>query len=388
MRIVFFAGRMPDLCGAFFHDIDLAIELQKRGHEITFMTILEVPKEGVNGGYYRGFRFMHYSAGGKYLDISEGWICPHAPSLPEVRRLNSRGYNRPILATCHYDGSYKALIKNNPGRAITWVEMLMFINATMEPNFRKSVIPWPPNIIRTAIVRPLMHEDKIKIDEPFQGEYITIVNANQNKGVSQFIEIAKRMPERKFLAVIPYYGELRPPPAPSNVEWVPFDDDIRTILKKTRILLMPSYYESFGRVAVESMYNGIPVIYSKPAIKPKDLTGSTEGMEEWIKPAGIPCERENIDEWLNLIISLDDEETYSSRSEFVKQHIQTMNLFSEPARIAGLVEQFLRENPVKIQTPQSKQQESMQQMPQQNATKIVQPTGRVGLSNGRLRVQR
>jgi glycosyltransferase involved in cell wall biosynthesis len=169
---------------------------------------------------------------------------------------------------------------------------------------------------------------------------------------------------------------------------IPFDDDIRNVLKRTRILLMPSYYESFGRIAVESMYNGIPVIYSKPAAKPRDLTGSTEGMEEWIKPAGIPCERENIDEWVNQIISLDDETTYSERSEVVKQHIRSMNLFTEPTRIAGLVEQFLRENPVKIQTPQSKKEELLQQMPQQTATKIVQPEGRVGFSSGRLRVQR
>jgi len=379
---------MPDLCGAFFHDIDLAIELERRGHEIVFLTIIDVPKEGVNGGVYRGFRYMHYSAGGKYLDVSEGWICPHAPSLPEVRRLNSRGYNRPILTTCHYDGSYQALTKNNPGRMIRWVEMVMFINSTMEPNFRKNVNPWPPNVVRTAIVRPLMHEDKIRIDEPFQGDCITLVNANQNKGVTQFIEIAKRMPDRKFLAVIPYYGELTPPPVPSNVELIPFDNDIRNILKRTRILVMPSYYESFGRVAVESMYNGIPVIYSKPAIKPKDITGSTEGMEEWITPAGIPCERENIDQWINIINSLDDETTYSNRSEVVKQHIRNMNLFTESNRIAGLVEQFIRENPVKIHVPQPNQQESIQMTPQQTATKIVQPTGRVGLSSGRLRIQR
>jgi glycosyltransferase involved in cell wall biosynthesis len=387
MRIVFFAGRMPDLCGAFLHDIDLATELQRRGHEIVFMTVLDVPKEGVNGGFYRGFRYMHYSAGGSYLDVSEGWICPHYPSLPEVRRLNSRGYNRPILTTCHYDGSYQALIKNNPGRAIRWVEMVMFINSKMESNFRKYVDPWPPNVMKTAVVRPLMHEDKIQINESFEGDCITLVNANNNKGVNQFIEIAKRMPERKFLAVIPYYGELRPPPAPSNVEWISFDDDVRNILKRTRILLMPSYYESFGRIAVESMYNGIPVIYSKPAAKPKDMTGSTEGMEEWIKPAGIPCERENIDEWTSLITSLDDETVYSERSSIVKQHIRSMNLFTEVTRVAGLVEQFVRENPVKIQLPQSKQQESIQ-TPQKSATKIVQPEGRVAFSSGRLRIQR
>jgi len=387
MRLVFFAGRMPDLCGAFLHDIHLATELQRRGHEIIFLTVIDIPKEGVNGGMYRGFRYMHYSAGGRYLDVSEGWICPHFPSLPEVRRLNRRGYNRPILTTCHYDGSYPALITNNPGRDIRWVEMVMFINSTMESNFRKNVNPWPPNVTRTTIVRPLMHEDKIRIDEPFQGDCITIVNANQNKGINQFIEIAKRMPERKFLAVIPYYGELQPPPAPSNVEWIPFDDDVRNILKRTRILLMPSYYESFGRIAVEAMYNGIPVIYSKPAIKPKNITGSTEGMEEWIKPAGIPCERENIDEWLDHIISLDDETVYTNRCQVVKEHIYSMNLFTEVTRVSELVEQFVRENPVKIQTPQSKQQESIQ-TPQQTVRKLVEPIGRVGLSSGRLRIQR
>jgi glycosyltransferase involved in cell wall biosynthesis len=386
MKFVFFAGRMPDLCGAFLHDIDLAIELEKRGHDVVFMS-LEIPSVGVNGGTYRGFKYMHFSAGGKYLDVSEGWICPHAPALPEVRKLNARGYNRPILATCHYDGNYLAIVRNNPGRKIQWVEMMMFINSIMEPNYRKNVDPWPPNVVRTAIVRPLMHESKIRIDEEFQGDCITLVNANQNKGVAQFIAMARHMPDRKFLGVIPYYGELRLPPAPDNIEWIPFDDDIRTILKRTRILVMPSYYESFGRIAVEAMYNGIPVIYSRPAAKPKYPGGSTEGVQSWIAPAGIACDREKTEEWAAAIENLDDETVYTARSELSKQHVQSMNLFTEGPRIAGLVEQFVRDYPVKIQTPQQQQQQQQDQ-PQQTATKLVQPAGRIGFSNGRLRLQR
>jgi len=378
---------MPDLCGAFLHDIDLAIELEKRGHDVVFMS-LEVPKIGVNGGTYRGFKYMHFSAGGRYLDASEGWICPHAPALPEVRKLNSRGYNRPILATCHYDGNYLAITRNNPGRRIQWVEMFMFINSIMEPNYKKNVDPWPPNVMRTAVVRPLMHENKIRIDEEFSGDCITLVNANQNKGVAQFIALARRMPERKFLGVIPYYGELSLPPAPDNIEWIPFDDDIRNILKRTRILVMPSYYESFGRIAVEAMYNGIPVIYSRPATKPKYPGGSTEGVQAWISPAGIPCDRENVEEWVSAIKDLDSEETYTTRSNQSRQHIKDMNLFTEASRIAGLVEQFVRDYPVKIQTPQQQQQQAEDQTPRQTAAKIVQPAGRVGFSNGRLRIQR
>jgi glycosyltransferase involved in cell wall biosynthesis len=175
---------------------------------------------------------------------------------------------------------------------------------------------------------------------------------------------------------------------PNNIELIPFDDDIRNVLKRTRILLLPSYYESFGRVAVEAMYNGIPVIYSRPVPNSKYPGGSTEGVEEWIKPAGISCEREDINEWASLIASLDDETAYSERSEIVKNHIQSMNLFTESSRVAGLIEQFVRENPVKVQTPQSKKEELLQQTPQQTASKIVQPVGRVGLSSGRLRIQR
>lgn len=387
MKLVFFAGRMPDLCGAFLHDIDLATELEKRGHDVVFM-VFEIPKIGVNGGIYRGFKYMHFSAGSRYLDVSEGWICPHAPALADVRKLNTRGYNRPILATCHYDGNYLAITKNNPGRNIQWVEMIMFINSIMEPNYRKNVNPWPPNVMRTAVVRPLMHEDKIRINEPFRGDCITLVNANQNKGVSQFIAMARRMPERQFLGVIPYYGELSLPPSPPNIEWVPFNDDIRTILKRTRILVMPSYYESFGRIAVEAMYNGIPVVYSKPAAKPKTPGGSTEGVEAWIAPAGVSCDRENIDEWISAITSLDDQEVYAMRALMSQEHIAKMNLFTEATRIAELVEQFVRDYPVKIQTSLQKQITAESYLPQQTATRIVQPEGRVGFSSGRLRIQR
>ena len=392
MKVLFFAGRMPDLCGAFLHDIDLGIELIKRGHEVAFM-VLEVPKSGVNGGVYRGFRYMHYTANSTYLDSSQVWICPHAPALPEVRRVNARGYNRPIIATCHFDGSYEAIIRNNPGRNVKWAEMLMFINTTMEANYRRHISPWPPNIVKTAVVRPILHENKIAITEPFAGEYITLVNANQNKGVSQFVAIADAMPERKFMAVIAYYGgyadQTTPPPKPihDNVRWVPFEDDIRVILKETKILLMPSYYESFGRIGIEAMYNGIPVIYSKPAAKPKHSGGSSEGLHAWISPAGIPCEREVISEWIDAIKSLDDESAYTAKSEESKGHVRAMNLFTEPSRIADRVEAFTREHPVQIRVLPAQIQQEDQPLREMSAAKIPEGAA-LGFSNGRLRIRR
>jgi glycosyltransferase involved in cell wall biosynthesis len=387
MKVLVFANKMPDLSGAFFHDIDLATELQKRGHHIVLLTI-KIPSEGYSGGHYRGFRFLHYTAASSFLDTSEVWICPHAPILPEVRKINSRGYNRPIVATCHYDGNYN-MIRGNGGTG--WAEMLLFINGIMEVNYRKNIVPWPPQIRTTAAIRPLMHRSKIEITEPFRGDAITLVNANHNKGVHQFLELAKRMPNRKFLGVLPYYGELRVPPSPGNVEWVPFNDDIRIILKRTHILLVPSYYESFGRIAVEAMINRIPVLYSLPTANSIYPGGSTEGLHEWISPAGIGVSREQVGEWVSAIESLDDAQVYTEKGETSREHVESMNIFTEATRIAEMIETFTRQNPVTIRSSQQIQPAQKPAGPPEVA-KIREPMegrpGGFGFSNGRLRILR
>lgn len=381
MKVLFFANRMPDLCGAFLHDIDLGTELQRRGHQVVFLTIL-VPKEGYNGGTYREFRFMHYSAGSSFLDSSDVWLCPHSPILPNVRKLNTKGYRRPLIATCHFDGNYNA-VRNSNGS--TSPEMLCFINKIMEVNYRKNITPWPSQISKTEVIRPLMHRNKIEILTPFRGDSITLVNANQNKGVQQFIDLAKKMPTRKFLGVLPYYGELRVPQSPGNIEWVPFTEDIRDVLIRTRILLVPSYYESFGRIAVEAMINRIPVVYSSPVKNSIYPGGSTEGLEEWIQPVGIGCSRDNIDEWVLAIESLDDEEVYNKKAEDSRVHIESMNIFTEAVRIAQLVEEFSRAHPFvqQVSQPQIQGRETTAQ-----TGRLREPVAQVGFSNGRLRIQR
>jgi len=313
------------------------------------------------------------------------WICPHSPILPEVRRINSRGYYRPIMATCHFDGNYTAISGNADTR---WSECLLFVNKVMQENYYANIKPFPPSIVRTDTVRPIMHRDQIVITEPFKGEYLTLVNANLNKGVLQFIELARRMPERKFLGVLPYYGELRVPPAPSNVEWIRFDDDIRNILKMTHILLMPSYSESFGRIAVEAMINGIPVIYSKPALKPKFPKCSTEGVQEWIGDAALACDREAPQEWVDAITSLDDEDAYATLSTKSRSYIEAMDLFTEASRIAGIVENFARDHPVVIRSSAPAQEAQMPGAARTGPPRLQEPVGPVGFSSGRLKIRR
>jgi glycosyltransferase involved in cell wall biosynthesis len=392
MKVLFFCRKMPDLCGAFLHDVDLALELLKRGHQVVFMTI-HTPPEGYNGGYWQGFRFMHYSAGSSFLDSSDVWICPHSPILPDVRKLNRRGYNRPIVATCHFDGNYNAITGQIPPR-VEWVEMVCFINRVMEPQYRKNIRPWPSQIVRTETVRPILHREKICFEGGPRGEYITLINANLNKGVHQFVGLARAMPDRKFLGILPYYGEKNLPPCPENIKWIPFQDDVRDVLKDTRILLVPSYYESFGRVAIEAMINGIPVIYSRPVANSVYPGGSTEGLEEWIRPAGIGLPRDATSEWADAVRALDDPEAYAQKSEESREHVESMNLFGEGTRIAEMVEGFSRQHPVvkKSSTAiEPARNSGTSQTPQVVAVprEPVNP-GRAGFgfSNGRLKIQR
>lgn len=384
MKVLIFCNRMPDLSGAFFHDVELGKELLKRGHMVVFLTI-KVPPAGVNGGTYRGFRYLHYSAASSFLDTSDLWITPHAPGLPDVRALNARGYFRPIAITCHYDGNYRSVVRNGEPK---WTELLLFINGIMESNFRKHIVPWPQQIRQTGVVRPILYRDEIVISEPFQGDSITLVNANENKGVRQFLELARRMPDRKFLGVLPYYGELMVPPAPANVRWVPFADDIRDILKQTRILLMPSFYESYGRIGIEAMINGIPVVYSRPVKNDAFPYGTTQGMLAWAGDVAIACDREVPDQWIAAIESLDDGEAYADISTKSRAHIESLDVFTEGPRIAEVMESFSKQNPVVIRQTTKQGSQQSQYAP---ATLLPrEPKGPVGFSfsNGRLRIQR
>lgn len=140
--------------------------------------------------------------------------------------------------------------------------------------------------------------------DPWDGEYITLINLDQNKGGEILREIAKRMPEYKFLGVKGSYSEpikigqiIDQPP---NVRILEKQVDIRPVYRMTKILIMPSKYESWGRTATEAMCSGIPVIAS-----------STPGLKENCGNAGIfVSDRDNVDEWVKAIEKLHNENTY------------------------------------------------------------------------------
>lgn len=132
------------------------------------------------------------------------------------------------------------------------------------------------------VINPPVNPDEYKTKH---GKSITLVNLWEDKGAEIFYEMAKRFPQLPFLGVKGGYGvqEIR---ELSNVTILEHTKDMREVYGQTKVILMPSKYESFGRVAVEALASGIPTI-AEP----------TPGLSEALGSAGIFADRESPDMW-------------------------------------------------------------------------------------------
>jgi surfactin synthase thioesterase subunit/glycosyltransferase involved in cell wall biosynthesis len=100
----------------------------------------------------------------------------------------------------------------------------------------------------------------------FENEFVTLVNPCAVKGISIFLELADRMPGVRFAAV-PTWGTTQADRAAlagrANVTLLDPVDDVDDILRRTRVLLVPSLWaEARSRIVMEAMLRGVPVIAS------------------------------------------------------------------------------------------------------------------------------
>jgi glycosyltransferase involved in cell wall biosynthesis len=100
----------------------------------------------------------------------------------------------------------------------------------------------------------------------FDNPFVTIINPCAVKGISIFLELARRFRHVSFAAV-PGWGttpdDIAALRAESNIAVLPPVDDIDEILRRTRVILVPSLWaEARSRMILEGMSRGIPVIVS------------------------------------------------------------------------------------------------------------------------------
>jgi glycosyltransferase involved in cell wall biosynthesis len=98
----------------------------------------------------------------------------------------------------------------------------------------------------------------------FDSGFVTMVNPSGIKGISIFLELARRLPEYEFAAV-PMWGtnedDLAALEELDNVTLLPPVDDIDRLLEKSRVLLAPSLCnDAKPRIVFESMSRGVPAL--------------------------------------------------------------------------------------------------------------------------------
>ena len=125
--------------------------------------------------------------------------------------------------------------------------------------------------INLDVLGALIDPDSFRTARPAP-EYVTFVNPQPAKGASMVARLAlmcqKHLPDVRFL-VIESRGRWKPSiesmglkseDFPNVTVW-PMQSDMRKVYACTKVLLLPSFWhESGGRVALEAMINGIPVL--------------------------------------------------------------------------------------------------------------------------------
>ncbi|MCW9682210.1 glycosyltransferase [Dolichospermum planctonicum UHCC 0167] len=132
---------------------------------------------------------------------------------------------------------------------------------------------------RPEIILPFLQLERYRVSNR-QRKYITFINLVPEKGANVAIELARQLPQEKFLFVKGkwiYASEvqnafLEQASKLPNVEIWEHQQDMRNVYAVTDILLVPSQFnETFGRVIVEAQINSIPVVAANVAGIPYTL---------------------------------------------------------------------------------------------------------------------
>lgn len=141
-------------------------------------------------------------------------------------------------------------------------------------------------------------------------KYVTLVNCNGYKGGAVLVELAKLLPHIQFCGVLGGYGDQITAELP-NLTYLPNGTDMAAIYAETRLLIVPSEYESYSQAALEAMQCGIPVI-----------ANPTAGLKENLAYAGIFIDRKDIQSYANKILYLLGNETaYKQQSDLCLRRI-------------------------------------------------------------------
>lgn len=210
----------------------------------------------------------------------------------------ARSTQRPLVYLVHNSDQLKAWrITRDDVSALVWNSEWIARAGRYLPDVRT---------VPGTTVRPPLDMARYVTPQWSPRTHVTLVNPIQAKGSPIFYALAARFPRYRFLAVEGAYGsQQRPQVQHRNVDWQPATATIaEDVYARTRVLLMPSTYESWGRVACEALCSGIPVIASP-----------TPGLREALGDAATFVDPHDVAGWARALTDLDDLGTYADASE-------------------------------------------------------------------------
>jgi glycosyltransferase involved in cell wall biosynthesis len=209
-------------------------------------------------------------------------VLSHLEGVPFAKEAGRRG-GVPVVSICH----------NTLGQTFeeaSGVDLAIYNSQWMrveaEAFYADGALEAPQ---RTLVVRPPVFAEDYRTTP---GDRVTLINLNDNKGGALFWELARRMPDVQFLGVRGSYGDqiVEELPNVQVLAHIPGSGMRDRVYARTRILLAPSEYESWGRVAAEACASGIPV-----------LAHPTPGLSECLGGAGTLLDRADPDAWEKAI---------------------------------------------------------------------------------------
>jgi coenzyme PQQ synthesis protein D (PqqD)/glycosyl transferase family 1 len=107
--------------------------------------------------------------------------------------------------------------------------------------------------------------------------FVTLVNPSEIKGITLFLEVARRLPDRRFAAVPSWStteDDLRRLRSEPNVTILRPNRDVAAVLDRTAVLLVPSLWqESPGLLVSEAMLRSVPTVVSATGSLPEIKMG-------------------------------------------------------------------------------------------------------------------
>lgn len=313
--------------------------LVRRGHQVCVQMTMPHPMHAVGPYEYQGVTVWPYRQPDDLWvwcttpELRPDLIISHLDSAQTSMMLHST-LGIPVVIVAHNTHEQsKVEVARGPA-------LVVYNSDWMRDDYQQWAAVWgyqlPPHIVVHPPITPADYEVELL---PGTQRCITLVNLTEPKGAHTFYELARRLPNRRFLGVQGAYGQQIIEELP-NVEisgHVAAHDMPEQVYRRVHVLLVPSSYESYGRVAVEAACSGIPVI-----------AHPTPGLLEALGAGGIFCDRDDPDAWEKALRRLLTPKGWQAASRKVRAVPAALDTESDLIRWTDAVEAVLLHHAARV----------------------------------------